>query len=155
MHDRCSNKRNSAYLHYGGRGITVCDRWDSYENFLLDMGRRPPGLTLDRIDNEKGYSPENCRWATRKQQSNNRSKFRPRVPKPPLKGIKKTMANALKKARERLNENQTEFAARFGLNQATISRWEEVGPPTTGITKKVIDMVLAEIDSVLPAKRTG
>ncbi len=73
MHDRCSNPRNPHYRNYGGRGIRVCRRWQRYEHFLADMGRRPdPKLTLERVDNDKGYSPSNCCWATRKQQSANR-----------------------------------------------------------------------------------
>lgn len=66
---RCKNKVNK---DYGGRGITICERWQKFENFLADMGEKPEGLTLDRKDNDKGYYKENCRWATRAEQQNNR-----------------------------------------------------------------------------------
>lgn len=66
---RCENKNSSNYKHYGGRGITICKEWNSFENFYKDMGDRPsPTLTIDRIDNDKGYFPQNCRWATKSQQ---------------------------------------------------------------------------------------
>jgi hypothetical protein len=65
---RCYNPKVRIYKYYGGRGITMCDRWkNSFDNFLEDMGERPLGLQLDRIDNNKGYSPENCRWVTPKE----------------------------------------------------------------------------------------
>lgn len=72
--DRCYNTKNLGYKNYGGRGITVCDRWlESFENFYADMGDRPsPKLTIDRENNNLGYSPENCRWATYSQQSLNK-----------------------------------------------------------------------------------
>lgn len=71
MRTRCNNPASVGYENYGGRGITVCRRWDSYEIFLQDMGRCPPGYSLDRINVNRGYSQANCRWATRLQQHRN------------------------------------------------------------------------------------
>jgi hypothetical protein len=72
MRDRCNNPRNNRYHDYGGRGINVCDEWGRFDNFLRDMGERPQGYTLDRIDVNGNYEPSNCKWSTPKEQYYNK-----------------------------------------------------------------------------------
>lgn len=71
MRQRCENPKSPKYATYGGAGVTVCERWLDFANFLTDMGERPAGMTIDRLDGSKGYAPENCRWASPKQQQRN------------------------------------------------------------------------------------
>lgn len=76
MRKRCNNKKSEDYSSYGGRGIKVCERWDSFINFLNDMGYAPDGFSLDRIDVNGGYNPDNCRWADIKTQARNKTNNR-------------------------------------------------------------------------------
>jgi hypothetical protein len=72
MMSRCYNPKNASYLWYGARGVGVCPRWHSFDAFIEDMGERPDSLTLDRVDNTKGYGPDNCAWRSMRDNLNNR-----------------------------------------------------------------------------------
>lgn len=87
MKKRCLNPKCAMYKHYGGRGITICERWLSFDNFFADMGHPPEGMSLERVDNEGNYCPENCKWATRIEQLNNTRKTR----KVSINGISKSL----------------------------------------------------------------
>jgi len=102
MRNRCTNFNYSGYKDYGGRGITVCERWMKFENFLEDMGEPPTkGHTLDRKNNDRGYCKSNCRWATKKQQMRNKRNNRLLT----YKGKTQCM---------------TDWASQYGMNKNTL-----------------------------------
>lgn len=128
---RCLNTKAYNYHIYGGRGITVCDRWlNSFENFLLDMGERPNGTQIDRIDSNKGYSPDNCRWVTPKQNARNKRNNRILT----FQGISLPVS---------------EWADRAGINCLALrSRlhkgWTVEKALTTPVRRKIVDALLSQ-----------
>ena len=119
MIQRCCNPNNPKFKNYGGRGIAVCERWRSYDAFLEDVGQRPtPAHTLDRIDNDGPYAPENCRWATRNEQARN---------------MRKTIMVSAFGERKSL----TDWAEQFGLHPRTVhSRILAGSTPEHALTAK-------------------
>lgn len=115
MRQRCGNPKHPSYHRYGGRGIKVCKRWHKFEYFLADMGRPPDGYELERNDNDDGYSPKNCRWASHSDQMNNRSTNR----KLTINGETLTLA---------------QWARRVGLHYNTLAgRLDDGWPPERAI----------------------
>jgi len=118
MKARCLNKKSDSYKNYGGRGITVCDRWLKFENFLADMGERPDNFQIERIDNEKGYSPENCIWADKITQARN------------------TRLNHLITV-DGVTLPLAAWAEKIGRCESTVQRWCRLGLEVEGIRKSL------------------
>jgi len=111
LRQRCNNPKNTAYKNYGGRGIKVCKRWEKFENFLADMGEMPEGLTIERIDNDGNYCPENCKWATYTEQTRNNRNTKLN----PLK------VQVIKKLLQESCLTQQSIGDIFGVTDSTIS----------------------------------
>lgn len=106
MKDRCTNPKSKDFVRYGGKGITVCDQWLNYfEQFYKDMGEKPNGTSIDRINNDQWYSPENCRWATHSQQQLNKTK------------------SCLWLVNGVVYESLVKAAAAYGVTKQTIVKW--------------------------------
>lgn len=112
MRARCNRPNHPDYANYGGRGITVCDRWDDFSLFLADVGARPSAdLSIDRVDNARGYEPGNVRWATVSQQQANRREYGHKLTADDRAWIRANAGRVLQRV----------MAVRFGVDQSTIS----------------------------------
>jgi hypothetical protein len=112
LKNRCTNPRGQDWRHYGGRGITIDPRWNKFENFLADMGRRPTERhTLDRTDNDGPYTKSNCQWSTRTTQARNRR----------CNKLDKHTADQIRSLYSTSKYRQIDLAAIFGVNQTLIS----------------------------------
>lgn len=111
MIERCGNPASASWPHYGGKGITVCERWLELQNFVADMGLRPEGRTLDRIDREKNYGPDNCRWATELEQQRGRGNVK----------CSEQMAASIRDAASS-GVSQSEIADAAGMSPSNVSR---------------------------------
>lgn len=133
MKTRCLNNseaNHAQYARYGGSGIGICERWMKFENFIADMGERPPGTSLDRIDNSRGYEPGNCRWATAATQTRNRSNTK----------LNEAAAMLIRHMRRR-GETVPALAYAFGVSGSQI--------------KRVVSRELWRVDAVKPPARTA
>ena len=135
MHTRCSNPNYTHFSYYGGRGISVCERWATFEQFVADMGERPEGTSLDRIDSDGDYTPENCRWASKLEQGKNR---RPKLTRE-INGEQLSTASALEKyGAPGVNKDCVERRVRrlgWTFSEAVQTPPMKAGRPTKGTTR--------------------
>jgi len=130
MRRRCCDPRNKDYKYYGARGVSVCARWSvSFTAFLEDMGARPTGMSIDRIDNDGNYEPGNCRWATALQQSRNRRKYS--IDSKSHRCAKIVVVDGI-------SNTIAEWSRETGINEATIGGRLKAGwPPSVAISAKI------------------